>query len=122
MQICKDNPIIHLRPLTAWDFMTGIHLLRNLLIGVLGSSLGHALDDLCLISKFDWINLDCHVCSTVFMLFLHVFVVSKKDSESYVCFSDGVLQISSIKDFQTQEIEIDSYLQVMHGKTLEFVT
>ena len=48
LQICNGNPIIHLRPLTAWDFMTCIHPLRNLLIGVLGSSLGHALDDLCL--------------------------------------------------------------------------
>ena len=87
IQICNDNPIIHLRPLTAWDFMTGIHPLRNLLIGVLGSSLGHALDDLCLIFRnligSTWIVM---FCSTVFMLFLHVFVVSKKDSESYVCF------------------------------------
>ena len=59
--ICVDNPIIHLRPLTTWTIMTVIHPLRNLLIGVLGSHLGHAWYDLFLNWKWNWINLDCHV-------------------------------------------------------------
>ena len=76
--IYMDNPIIHLRPLTTWAIMTVIHPLRNLLIGVLGSYLGHAWYDLFLNWKFwSWIG-STWIVMFVVLYIMHVFVVSKR--------------------------------------------
>ena len=89
--ICHDNPIIHLSPLTAWAFMTDIHPLRNLLIGVLGSGLGACLGRF--VFDFRKIGLDQLGLSlfglSCFCMFSSFAKKILNISESLVCFSEG---------------------------------